>query len=161
MPHAGTHIEQPKLVAQADRFRLSRAALTQTILVAHPDEIMILIKERKAYFSSKMRMSLLFTETGQRMTYAPGPDTLLGRGPFEPEQPHFDLGPFGALKKGVSRRHARLTRSGITLMIEDLGALNGTFLNGERLSRRRLNVLCDGDELQLGLLTIKLRFEKM
>jgi ABC-type multidrug transport system ATPase subunit/pSer/pThr/pTyr-binding forkhead associated (FHA) protein len=35
----------------------------------------------------------------------------------------------------VSRRHARLTRVGGQLLLEDLGSANGTFLNGRRVSQ--------------------------
>ena len=47
----------------------------------------------------------------------------------------------------VSRKHAVVKRSQEKLTIEDLGSLNGTFLN-----RRRIEAgdLADGDELQIG-----------
>src|SRR5205823_3691716 len=35
----------------------------------------------------------------------------------------------------VSGRHARLTRAGETILIEDLGSRNGTFVNGRRIDR--------------------------
>jgi pSer/pThr/pTyr-binding forkhead associated (FHA) protein len=48
----------------------------------------------------------------------------------------------------VSRRHAVATQKGDHLEIEDLGSLNGTFLNRRRIeSSARLD---DGDELQIG-----------
>jgi len=48
----------------------------------------------------------------------------------------------------VSRRHAVVRRTGAGLEIEDLGSLNGTFLNRKRIeSAARLS---DGDELQIG-----------
>ena len=48
----------------------------------------------------------------------------------------------------VSRRHAVVTQKGDHLEIEDLGSLNGTFLNRRRIeSAARLG---DGDELQIG-----------
>lgn len=51
----------------------------------------------------------------------------------------------------VSRRHARITRAGTELTIEDLGSSNGTFVNGARLGAPR--VLVDGDEVKLGSIT--------
>jgi hypothetical protein len=48
----------------------------------------------------------------------------------------------------VSRRHARITWGGAGYLIEDLGTVNGTFVNGERISRPR--ALKSGDVLQLG-----------
>jgi hypothetical protein len=47
----------------------------------------------------------------------------------------------------VSRKHAVLERKGDELRIEDLGSLNGTFLNRKRIDN---GVLSDGDELQIG-----------
>jgi len=47
----------------------------------------------------------------------------------------------------VSRRHAVLKRKGTQLQIEDLGSLNGTFLNRHRIESGELS---DGDELQIG-----------
>ena len=47
----------------------------------------------------------------------------------------------------VSRRHAILKRKGAQLQIEDLGSLNGTFLNRSRIESGELS---DGDELQIG-----------
>lgn len=49
----------------------------------------------------------------------------------------------------VSRRHARLSRAPDGgLMIEDLGSLNGTVVNGEKLERARR--LGPGDSVKLG-----------
>jgi hypothetical protein len=38
----------------------------------------------------------------------------------------------------VSRRHARLTQQSGSYLIEDLGSTNGTFINGQRLTRPHL-----------------------
>ena len=49
----------------------------------------------------------------------------------------------------VSRRHARLSRlADGGLAIEDLGSLNGTVVNGERLERQRR--LAPGDSVKIG-----------
>lgn len=47
----------------------------------------------------------------------------------------------------VSRRHAEITNEEGTMTIKDLGSLNGTYVNGERVETR---VLRTGDELQVG-----------
>jgi pSer/pThr/pTyr-binding forkhead associated (FHA) protein len=47
----------------------------------------------------------------------------------------------------VSRRHAELRRDGDRFTIEDLGSLNGTFVNRRRIETVELE---DDDELQIG-----------
>ncbi|HPL81714.1 MAG TPA: FHA domain-containing protein [Anaerolineaceae bacterium] len=45
----------------------------------------------------------------------------------------------------VSRRHARITKSGAIVMLEDLGSKNGTYLNGQPLTEPRQ--LVEADEI--------------
>jgi two-component system cell cycle response regulator len=57
---------------------------------------------------------------------------------------------------GISREHSRITVVGRDLVLEDLNSTNGTWCNGEKVSRR---VLVDGDKVALGATTIlKLSF---
>jgi len=48
---------------------------------------------------------------------------------------------------GVSRRHARIVRSGESYVLEDLGSANGTFVRSQKVDR---HTLVDGDVFQLG-----------
>lgn len=50
----------------------------------------------------------------------------------------------------VSRRHARITREGSTLLVEDLDSSNGTRVNGVRLRPRTKHAIRAGDSVQLG-----------
>ena len=47
----------------------------------------------------------------------------------------------------VSRRHAEIVRSGDDYRVRDVGSLNGTYLNRERIEDAPLR---NGDELQIG-----------
>jgi pSer/pThr/pTyr-binding forkhead associated (FHA) protein len=47
----------------------------------------------------------------------------------------------------VSRDHAILVRRGEDYYLDDLGSLNGTYVNRRRIESHRL---ADGDELQIG-----------
>ena len=48
----------------------------------------------------------------------------------------------------ASSRHARISRQGRTLVIEDLGSTNGTYLNDEPLTGPR--PLHEGDQIRIG-----------
>jgi hypothetical protein len=47
----------------------------------------------------------------------------------------------------VSRRHAEIVRAGEGFVVRDVGSLNGTYLNRERIEEATLQ---NGDELQIG-----------
>jgi pSer/pThr/pTyr-binding forkhead associated (FHA) protein len=47
----------------------------------------------------------------------------------------------------VSRRHAVFNRSGEQFTVSDVGSLNGTYVNRDRIEKVRLT---DGDEVQIG-----------
>src|SRR5215211_6122755 len=48
----------------------------------------------------------------------------------------------------ISRQHARVSRSGGGYVVEDLGSMNGTFVNGSRLHAP--HQLTDGDKIEVG-----------
>jgi hypothetical protein len=70
--------------------------------------------------------------------------------------PDVDLASFRALDKGVSRRHAAFVRYQGKLHIVDLSSVNGTFLNGSRLTPETPYPLNAGDRLTLGELALVL-----
>jgi pSer/pThr/pTyr-binding forkhead associated (FHA) protein len=47
----------------------------------------------------------------------------------------------------VSRRHATFTRTDAGFVVEDVGSLNGTYLNRERIEKATVG---NGDEVQIG-----------
>lgn len=54
------------------------------------------------------------------------------------------------VNRNVSRRHARLLRKeGLFHVAEEIGSMNGTYLNGKKLSTGVLTPISDGDELLL------------
>ena len=55
----------------------------------------------------------------------------------------------------VSRRHALIVRREETLVLLDDRSMNGTWLNGDRISEA---VLSDGDSIQLGAVELSFRF---
>jgi pSer/pThr/pTyr-binding forkhead associated (FHA) protein len=68
--------------------------------------------------------------------------------------PDVDLSNELGAEKGVSRRHARISRRGDQVFIEDLNSLNGTFLNSTRLVADLTYPLKSSDQVQLGKLVL-------
>lgn len=65
-----------------------------------------------------------------------------------------DLEPHEASKYGVSRRHARFMRQGDLWLLEDLGSLNGTFINNIEVKQGSPMVLKDGDKIRFSHLNL-------
>jgi CRP-like cAMP-binding protein len=60
--------------------------------------------------------------------------------------------------RNISRRHARLVlKNGQFHVAEEIGTMNGTFLNGQKLANGALTPIDDGDELTLCRLTLTFR----
>jgi pSer/pThr/pTyr-binding forkhead associated (FHA) protein len=83
---------------------------------------------------------------------------LIGREGGENEIPDVNLGPHGGRDKGVSRRHALLRVDRRQLLLMDLGSSNGTWLNGTQLSANEPMRLESGDDIRLGKITVKIKF---
>jgi len=62
----------------------------------------------------------------------------------------FDLAPFGGYGQGVSRRHVVIQQTDHGYEVLDLGSVNGTWLNGERLVPHKAYPLASGARLKLG-----------
>ncbi len=82
-------------------------------------------------------------------------EVVLGRlDPTRAIFPDVDLSDEEGVDKGISRRHARISQRGGQVFVEDLNSLNGTFLNATRLIPEMPYPLKDGDQVQLGKLTV-------
>ena len=57
----------------------------------------------------------------------------------------------------VSRHHAKITTTNDEIYIEDLGSTNGTFVNGEKITKCKLK---EGDRILIGTSIIKLVYEE-
>jgi len=85
-------------------------------------------------------------------------DALIGRyDSVTGSTPEVDLTQEDA-SRNISRRHARLvTKEGKHFVAEEIGTMNGTFLNGEKLPTGVLTPIKDGDEVTLCRLSITFR----
>jgi hypothetical protein len=86
-----------------------------------------------------------------------GPVLVVRRGPEVGERFYLDRGRLSIGRDPVSdiflnditvsREHAVLTKSGSEVSIEDVGSLNGVYVNGASVTRVRLR---NGDQVQIG-----------
>jgi CRP-like cAMP-binding protein len=85
-------------------------------------------------------------------------ETLIGRfDPVTEQMPDVDLTQVD-LKRSVSRRHARLVREGDGFTLtEEIGALNGTFVNGTKLVTGRPHPVQDSDKVSVGMVKLVFR----
>jgi CRP-like cAMP-binding protein len=86
-------------------------------------------------------------------------ETTVGRvDPVTGIHPDIDLTPVDT-KRSISRRHARVRRDEDSTfsVIEDVGTMNGTFVNGVRLTAGRPVAVAAGDSVVFG--TIQCQFE--
>ncbi len=100
------------------------------------------------------------TEEGREVFFIVGTRAAIGR--FDPVtglKPEVDVSPLD-LHRSVSRHHARLTfEGGVYAVTEEVGALNGTFVNGKKLVSGKPARLRAGDTLSLGM--VKLVFKEV
>ena len=101
-------------------------------------------------------LGVLVLNEGQQLFPIRGESSLIGRyDPVTGTRPEIDLTPFDT-NRSVSRRHAKVTaRDGSLFVSEEIGALNGTFLNGKRLTPGKSEPIRTGDTLALGMVTLK------
>ena len=74
--------------------------------------------------------------------------------------PDVDLTHHNGQGAGVSRVHATLKRQDNNITVVDMGSMNHTYLNGERIFPQEVRILRDGDELRLGRLVMRVAFQK-
>jgi pSer/pThr/pTyr-binding forkhead associated (FHA) protein len=67
-----------------------------------------------------------------------------------------DLSERGAYAMGVSRRHAKITRTATGFEVMDLGSRNGTWLNTERLTPNKPYPFASGSQLRIGKMRLQL-----
>ncbi|MFQ5611208.1 MAG: FHA domain-containing protein [Anaerolineae bacterium] len=106
------------------------------------------------------KITLLVQNTDREVTFALGKTILLGRlDPLANVHPDLDLTPDGGLEGGVSRRHAQLSQNSRgDVMVEDLGSINGSYLNSRPLVPNYKTRVQSGDILQLGRIFIEIIF---
>jgi len=100
-------------------------------------------------------LALLVHEQGSRHFPITSDIALIGRyDPVTGTRPEIDLTQID-INRTVSRRHARIVmQDGAFLLSEEVGALNGTFVNGQRLTPGKPATIVSGDKVGLGMVSL-------
>jgi hypothetical protein len=101
-------------------------------------------------------MMLSFLDSGKTLTLSGRPEYSLGRvSEGQPILPDLDLTPYDAFALGVSRIHAALRITNGRLLVVDLGSVNGTRVNGQKLIPKVEYPISKSDIIALGKLRIQ------
>ena len=100
-------------------------------------------------------LGLLVLEGGNRTFPLGEGAAIIGRyDPVTGTRPEIDLTQVD-INRSVSRRHARLFhKEGGYFLTEEVGALNGTLVNGRRLTPGQPQALASGDRIALGMVSL-------
>jgi CRP-like cAMP-binding protein len=110
--------------------------------------------------AEKGRYRLIDVASGTSFFFSRGDETTIGRAdPVTGILPDIDLTPVDN-NRSVSRRHAKIIRSGEEYhVLEEVGTVNGTFVNDVRIPTGVPVTLHNGDLLKIGLISMKTLFD--
>lgn len=145
-----------------ERLQMDQIVATAETPLALPDVTWMEKEVSTAYIEeipTGPGLKLIIQDGGGEIEVPSKEEVSMGRlDPASGSFPDIDLSNYGAVEKGVSRRHAKIIKRGEEFVIEDLGSINGTFLNGKKLQPYVFEALKDGDELHLGKLVLRVNF---
>lgn len=106
------------------------------------------------------RHRLVDVATGTAFFFSNGDETTIGRAdPVTGILPDIDLTPVDN-NRSVSRRHAKIIRTGADYhVLEEVGTVNGTYVNDQRIPTGVPVTLHNGDLLKIGLISMKTVFD--
>ena len=107
-----------------------------------------------------IRHRLVDVTSGTAFFFSKADETTIGRAdPVTGILPDIDLTPVDN-NRSVSRRHAKIIRSGNDYhVLEEVGTVNGTYVNDVRIPTGVPVTLHDGDLLKIGLISMKAVFD--
>lgn len=123
----------------------------------HPEQVAI---EPQKTVASAEQYRLVDVASGQAFYLNPGEVTTIGRAdPVTGIRPDVDLTQVD-VNRSVSRRHAKILRDdeGYSVL-EEVGTLNGTYVNDEKIQTGVPVRIHDGDQVRIGLVQMKAVFE--
>jgi hypothetical protein len=106
------------------------------------------------------RHRLVDVATGTAFFFSNGDETTIGRAdPVTGILPDIDLTPVDT-NRSVSRRHAKIIKTGEDYhVLEEVGTVNGTYVNDQRIPTGVPVTLHNGDLLKIGLISMKTVFD--
>jgi CRP-like cAMP-binding protein len=106
------------------------------------------------------RHRLVDVATGTAFFFSNGDETTIGRAdPVTGILPDVDLTPVDN-NRSVSRRHAKIIKTGSDYhVLEEVGTVNGTYVNDQRIPTGVPVTLHNGDLLKIGLISMKAVFD--
>ncbi len=118
--------------------------------------------EHSGVFEEGMMLLINVREFNETIRVRPtNHELIIGRqSPNSVMLPDIDLSKYGGDHRGVSRLHAGLRRQANSLLLSDMGSLNYTYVNGQRLHAHEVRVLRDGDDVRFGQLLVTIRFAR-
>ena len=107
-----------------------------------------------------MRHRLVDLNTGAAFFFSKADETTIGRAdPVTGILPDIDLTPVDQ-NRSVSRRHAKIVKSGGEYcVLEEVGTVNGTYVNDQRIPTGVPVPIHNGDMLKIGLIGMKAVFD--
>jgi CRP-like cAMP-binding protein len=115
---------------------------------------------RDAPSEKQGRHRLVDITTGTEFFFSAGAETTIGRAdPVTGILPDVDLTSVDA-NRSVSRRHAKIIRSGNDYcVLEEVGTVNGTYVNEQRIPTGTPVTIHNGDDIKIGLIAMKAAFD--
>jgi CRP-like cAMP-binding protein len=106
------------------------------------------------------RHRLVDLASGTAFFFSNGDETTIGRAdPVTGILPDVDLTPVDT-NRSVSRRHAKILRTGNDYhVLEEVGTVNGTYVNDQRIPTGTPVTIHDGDLVKIGLIAMKAVFD--
>jgi CRP-like cAMP-binding protein len=107
-----------------------------------------------------MRHRLVDVASGTAFFFSKGDETTIGRAdPVTGILPDIDLTPVDQ-NRSVSRRHAKIIKSGTDYcVLEEIGTVNGTYVNDQRIPTGQPVAIHNGDLVKIGLIAMKAVFD--
>jgi CRP-like cAMP-binding protein len=107
-----------------------------------------------------MRHRLVDVASGTAFFFSKGDETTIGRAdPVTGILPDIDLTPVDQ-NRSVSRRHAKIIKSGGDYcVLEEIGTVNGTYVNDQRIPTGQPVAIHNGDTIKIGLIAMKAVFD--